>query len=300
MGFKPQRWRFCSLLCLEGWACSRAATAQAVRAADAASQQQLGWHEPAFLNASDASRGQCLFSLEPLDEGEGFFQLREAGFFGFEGGGVDAAAETAPPDRVLEVKHLVVEKIFEGVKGAGRTVEDAADDDGVVGGVVMAERALGRVLAPGELGTAEKSAEEARVERVEDSFKIVIAALGAEVALVSAGAANQLGLAGDGGRGSEALVTQVVGGVDGPLVELGQENVGDGADHRLGRAFQQVREVDANLPFAQADGGVQRGKAAETDRDGGHGRPGAQGPVLLLKDWDKISGHCVQLTVDSG
>jgi hypothetical protein len=97
-----------------------------------------------------------------LDEGEGFGELREERFLGFELAGVDAAAQAAHADRMLEVKHLVVEQVFDGVARAGGAVEDAADDDGVVGGVVVAERALGVVLAPGELGTAEQAAEEAQ------------------------------------------------------------------------------------------------------------------------------------------
>ncbi len=112
--------------------------------------------------------------------------MREAGFLGFELAGVDAAAQAARLDGVLEVKHLVVEQVFDGVARAGGAVEDAADDDGVVGGVVVAERALGVVFAPGEFGAAEEPAEEARVERVEDLFEIEVAAFRAEVALAAA------------------------------------------------------------------------------------------------------------------
>ena len=112
-------------------------------------------------------------SLQALDEGESFGELGEARFVGFELAGVDAAAQAARLDRMLEVQHLVVEQVFDGVARAGGAVEDAADDDGVVRGVVVAERALGVVLAPGEFGAAEQAAEEARVERVEDFFEMV-------------------------------------------------------------------------------------------------------------------------------
>ena len=123
---------------------------------------------------------------------------------------VDAAAQAARPDGMLEVQHLVVEQVLDGVARAGGTVEDAADDDGVVGGVVVAERALGVVLAPGEVGAAEQPAEKARVERVEDLLEIEEAALGPEVALAAARGADELRLARDGGRGGEALVAQVL------------------------------------------------------------------------------------------
>ena len=93
-------------------------------------------------------------ALQTFDEGKGFRELREARFVGLEFGRVDAAAQAARLDGVLEVEHLVVEQVLDGVARAGGPVEDAADDDGIVGGVVMAERALGVMLAPGEVRAA--------------------------------------------------------------------------------------------------------------------------------------------------
>jgi hypothetical protein len=122
------------------------------------------------------------------------------------------------------------------------------------------------------------------VQRVKDLIQIVEMALGAEEALAAACAANQFGLASDGGAGGKPLVAQIVGGVDGLFVKLGQEDVGDGADHGFLRAFQKVRETDENLAVAQTNARIQRGKPAEADREGRHRRPGAQRAVLLLKD----------------
>jgi len=59
---------------------------------------------------------------------------------------------------------------------------------------------LGKLLTPGELWASEETSKEARVERVEDFFQVVEAALGAEEALAAAGVADDLGLAGDCGR----------------------------------------------------------------------------------------------------
>jgi hypothetical protein len=97
------------------------------------------------------------------------------------------------------MKHLVIEQILDCIAGARGTIEDAADDDGVMGSVVMAERALGHMLAPCELRTSEKATEEARIERVEDSFKIVIAAFRAGETLAAASVTDEFGLAGYGG-----------------------------------------------------------------------------------------------------
>jgi hypothetical protein len=73
---------------------------------------------------------------------------------------------------------------------------------------------------------------------------MIEAAFGAEVSACCRARADELGLAGDGGRGGEALVAQVVRGVDGLFVELGQQDVGDGVDDGLRRAFEQVGEAD--------------------------------------------------------
>jgi len=169
---------------------------------------------------------------------------------------VDAAAEAAHLHWMLEVEHLVVEQIFDGVARARGAVEDAADDDRVVGGVVVAEGALGHAFAPGKFGAAEQSAEEAGVKGVEDFFEIVEVAVRAGVALAASGVPDEFCLAGDSGAGGEALEARVMRRVDGLAVELGEQDMGYGARDANGRAFDEVGETDEYLAFAQADGGV--------------------------------------------
>jgi hypothetical protein len=161
----------------------------------------------------------------------------------------------------------------------------------------VAERPPGHAFAPGQLRPAQQTAEEAHIQGVEDFLKIVEMTLRTEVALVGAGAANQLRLPCDGGATGKALVTQLQRGIDLLLVvEFGQQNVRDGVGDRLWRALQQVREAHKELSLAEPNGGVQRGKAPKADRDGRHRRSGAQRPVFFLKDQNEIRGHLVQLT----
>jgi len=86
---------------------------------------------------------------EALEVGFGGVEFGEEALFGLELAGVDAAAAGFDADGVLEVEHLVVEEVFDGAAGGVGAVEDAADDDGVVGGVVVAEHAAGVVGGPG-------------------------------------------------------------------------------------------------------------------------------------------------------
>ena len=79
---------------------------------------------------------------------------------------------------------------------------------------------------------------------------------------------------------------------DGLLVELGQQNVGDGAMDALGSGFEKVGEADVKLAFAQTNGGVERGEAAEADVERRNGSARAEVAVLLFKDGDECGGHC--------
>jgi hypothetical protein len=76
------------------------------------------------------------------------FEFGEEALFGLELAGVDAATAGFDADGVLEVKHLVVEEVLDGAARGVGAVEDAGDDDGVVGGVVVAEHAAGVVGRP--------------------------------------------------------------------------------------------------------------------------------------------------------
>lgn len=210
--------------------------------------------------------------LEAFDVGLGLVELREEAFFGLELAGVDAAAAGFDADGVLEVEHLVVEEVFDGAAGGVGTIEDATDDDGVVGGVVVAEHAAGVVGGPGKGGAAEEAMEETGVEGFEDLVEIVVMADGGEEAFAAAGLPDVLGLLRDGFGGDVAAIAVGVGGSDGFLVELGEEDVGDGAVDALGGVLEKVGEADVQAAFAKADGGVERGEAAEADVERRNGR----------------------------
>src|ERR1700722_10042795 len=144
------------------------------------------------------------------------------------------------------------------------------------------------VLAPGEVGTAKQPAEEARIERVENFFKMIIAAFWSEEALAAARGADEVGLARDGGAGREAFVAQIVRPVDGFAIELGEKGVRDGVEDGLRCTLEQVGERDENFAFAETDGGVERGEAPKAHMDGRDGRARAKRAVLFLKDGGDI------------
>ncbi|WP_353068921.1 hypothetical protein [Tunturibacter empetritectus] len=126
--------------------------------------------------------------------------------------------------------------------------------------------------------------EETDVQRFEDFVEVVVMAGGGGEAFAATGLADVLGLAGDCLRGDVAAVAVGVNRRDGLLVELGEEDVGDGVVDGVGRGLEQVGETDVEMAFAQADGGVERGEAAEANVEWGDGGAWTEFAVLLLED----------------
>ncbi len=146
---------------------------------------------------------------------------------------------------------------------------------------------------PGEGWAAEESVEETRVEGLEDFVEVVVVAFGGGNALAAAGLADVLGLLGDGLGGDMAAVAVGVAACDRLLVELGEQDVGDGVMDGAGRVLEEIGKADMQVALAQADGGVERGEAAETDVERRDGRAGAKLAVLVLEDFDERGGHLI-------
>ena len=119
-------------------------------------------------------------------------------------------------------------------------------------------------------------------------------------AFAAAGLADVFSLAGDGFGADVAAVAVGVDGGDGLLVELGEEDVGDGVMDGLGCGLEDIGETDVKAAFAEADGGVEGGEAAEADVECRDGGAGTELAVLVLEDGDEGGGCgdflCVRLS----
>ena len=129
--------------------------------------------------------------------------------------------------------------------------------------------------------------EETGVNGFEDLFKIVVPALRGADPLASPRLPDALGLARHRFRLRVPAVAVGVGGRDRFAVQLGEQNVCDGAMNALRGMLQQIGEPHDELAFAKPDGGVETGEAPKPDFDGRHGRPRPQGTVLLVKEGDQ-------------
>lgn len=230
----------------------------------------------------DKNRGS-----KPLEISFGFLKLGKEALFRLKLAGVDAAAARLDPDRMLEVEHLVVEQVLNGAPWSIGTVEDAADNDGVVGRVVVAQHTARVKAAPGEGRPAKQPVEEAHIERLEYLFKVEVMAAWREDAFPSAGLTDVFSLPRDCLRGDVTAVAVGVDGRDRLFVELGQQDVGNRAVNRLRGRFEKVGEADVQAALAETNRGVQRSEAAETDVERRNGRSGAKVAVLLLENADQ-------------
>ena len=129
--------------------------------------------------------------------------------------------------------------------------------------------------------------EEAGVERLEDLVEIVVMADGRGETFASAGLSDVLGLFRDSFGGDVTAIAIGVESRDGFLVELGEEDVGDGVMDGFGGDFEEVGETDVKAAFAKTDGGVERGEAAEANVERGNGGAGAKFAVLVFEDGDE-------------
>jgi hypothetical protein len=134
-------------------------------------------------------------TLQAAQVGFGFLEFGKKALFGLKLTGVHASAAALYADGMLEVQHLVIEKVFDGATRGVGAIEDATDHDGVMCRVVVAQHAAGVVRAPGKDRATEQAVEKAGIEGVEDLVEIEVVACGAEDSFASASLADVFGLA---------------------------------------------------------------------------------------------------------
>ena len=142
--------------------------------------------------------------------------------------------------RVLQMQHLVKKDVFDGVSRHARVIKDAADHDGVVGGIVVTEAAAGVILAPSKLGPSHQAVKEATIEVVEDFFQMIVTAAGGVDVLASAHLPQQASLGGNIVAGDVAPKTRAMRAIDGSAIELGEEDVGYRVQHGFGSTLKQI------------------------------------------------------------
>ena len=142
---------------------------------------------------------------------------------------------------ITKVKHLVIDEIFHHVARHLRAVEDAAHHNGIVGGIVVPQVGAGCHGAPSHQRASQQAAEVALVERIKNLVQVENVSLRGEQALAAPHLPHHMSFARQVRAGDMAAITGRMIWVNVLPIQLGQQNMDDGAQHRFGSAFQQVR-----------------------------------------------------------
>src|SRR5262252_7462533 len=167
-------------------------------------------------------------SYRPLDDLQEFLgplQFRKQLFFFQKVARVDATTAAAQLDRMFEVQHLVEKDVFHDKAGHSSVIEYAADDDGVVGRVVMAEPVARLISAPGKLRTTHQTVKETPVQVVKHRFQIKIMAARGMNMLASAHVAHQSRLGSHVMARDVAAVAHGIGSADRLAIKFCQQDM---------------------------------------------------------------------------
>ena len=218
-------------------------------------------------------------------------ELRKQLLLGMKLSRVYAPPAAAQPYGMLQVQHLVVNDVLDGVAGNQELVEDAADHDRIVRRIVMPEDAARLGRAPTHARTAQQSMKEAAVQILEDRIEIVDAALRRMQPLASAHLPHQVRLAHNFMAAHIFSIAGRVAAVDRLAIHLGQQDVGDGAHYSLRRAFKQIGKPHQQPAFAQANCVVDIGEGKKLDLQLRRRGSGTQLPVFFMKKFEQSLAH---------
>jgi len=98
-----------------------------------------------------------------LEESLGLIQQREEFLFRVKFVGMHATPAAAQFHGMFQMQHLVINDVLDCVAGNSRLIEDAAHDDGIVGGIVVAEAVAGVIAAPCHSRSGEQPVEESLI-----------------------------------------------------------------------------------------------------------------------------------------
>lgn len=195
---------------------------------------------------------------------------------------------------VPQMEHFMVDKILNGIERYERGIENAADDDGVMRRIIVAQASQSLISAPGHLRSGHQAMEETQIQLVKNAIKVIVLALWTFNALTSAQLPDQVGLLCHVMTAGIFAVSCGMGSLNGLAIQLGDEDMQDSIKHRFRRTFKKVRETDEDASLAQADGAIDVGEAIKTDFKFRQRSTGTQVAIRLLKNLGKSGSHLQQ------
>src|SRR5947209_19669799 len=201
---------------------------------------------------------------------------------------MDASSAATQLHRMPQVQHFMVDQIFHGIPGHIGSVKNAADHNGVMRRIIVAEAQAEMVAAPGHLRTRHQAMKKLCVQVFEDLLQVVMPALCAKNAFASTHLPDQVHLGGNILAAGKFAEADRVGVVDFFPVNFGNQDMQDGMNDRFGCSLQQIGEADKDTPSTQANGVVQLGEREELNLKFRQRRSRPQFPVGLVKNGVKV------------
>src|SRR5579872_4944329 len=229
--------------------------------------------------------------LQTLEERVCLGDAREQLFFGLKLGRVYTPAAAAQLYWMLQMEHFVINDVVEHVAGNTGMIEDPADDDGVVRGIVVAENAARFCLTPTHPRARHQTVEESSVELLEDGIEIVIMSARRAQHFAAAHLPDEVRLADDLVAADIFPVARRLSAVNGTPVHFRQQDVRNRAQNGFRRAFEQVREPHQQLAFPEPDRVVDIGEGEELDLQLGQGSAWPQFTISFLENFEQTFTH---------
>lgn len=181
---------------------------------------------------------------------------------------MDLAATVLEFDGVEDVEHLVKHDVLDGEGRGIGAVEEAAEDDGLMGGVPVAEVGSGGGAAPGEGDRGDCAVEVAGVDVVEELLEVVVVAGGATGVFAAVGLAEPFEVGADGSGVEPGAVAGLEFRGRTAAKNLGDEDFGKGFKDAIGSAAKGFGEADVHVAVAEAEGGNRVGIGTPAEADG--------------------------------
>src|SRR5882757_9249949 len=129
---------------------------------------------------------------EAVEKAAGAVEIGEEFFFGAEFAGVGDKRATGAACGMFDVKHFVVEDVFDDELRDEGMIHAAIEKNLIGAGIVTTELAAPRASAPAEMRAGERAAEEFLVERFEHGTEVEVETMRVGGGRADAGAAHAL------------------------------------------------------------------------------------------------------------
>lgn len=166
----------------------------------------------------------------------------------------------------------MVDDVFHGKAWYARVVKNTADHDGIVGRVVVSQAVTRVGMAPGHLRARHQPVEKMQVKIVENLLEIIDLASRRCDSLATPDLPHEMSLRTHVMAGNISAITRGMNRLDGLVIDLGQEDVGNRLENAARRAGQQVGDAHPQYAITETNRVVHVGEGIKFDTKLGDGR----------------------------